>query len=94
IVTAKLTKACPLSPRQGGFIRLMGCSENLKLLQTIIWLAKGEHKPLGIVFVDITKAFDTVSQQHILHALQEREADPHIINLVSNIVKNVFVICV
>ncbi|NXX65173.1 PO21 protein, partial [Spizella passerina] len=83
-----------LNPRQRGFIRAVGCSENLKLLQIIIRSAKGEHKHLGVVFVDITKAFDTVSQQHILHALQQREADPHIINLVSNIGKNVSVICV
>ncbi|NXP94683.1 PO22 protein, partial [Passerina amoena] len=87
ILTAKLTKACPLNPRPRGFIRAVGCSENLKLLQTIMWSAKGEHKPLDVVFADMAKAFVTVSQQHILHALQQREADPHIINLVSNIVK-------
>ncbi|NXA00845.1 PO22 protein, partial [Nesospiza acunhae] len=90
ILTAKLTKACPLNPRQRGFIRAVGCSENLKLLQTIIQSAKGEHKALGVVFVDMAKAFDTVSQQHILHALQERQADPHSFNLVSNIVKKSF----
>ncbi|NXO46793.1 POLR protein, partial [Locustella ochotensis] len=89
IVTARLTKACPLNPRQKGFIRAAGCSENLKLLQSIIRSAKKEHRPLGVVFVDIAKAFDTVSHQHILHALRERGVDPHIIGLVRNMYENI-----
>ncbi|NXY90922.1 POLR protein, partial [Alcedo cyanopectus] len=84
ILTARLTKACPLNPRQKGFIRAAGCSENLKLLQTIIRLAKKEHRPLGVVFVDIAKAFDSVSHRHILYSLQQRGVDPHIVNLVNN----------
>ncbi|NXH97152.1 PO22 protein, partial [Pachycephala philippinensis] len=89
ILTARLTKACPLNPRQRGFIRAAGCSENLKLLQTIIRSAKREHRPLGVVFVDIAKAFDTVSHQHILHVLQQRNVDPHIIGLVNDMYKNI-----
>ncbi|NXI87325.1 POLR protein, partial [Rhipidura dahli] len=73
ILTARLTKACPLNPRQRGFIRAVGCSENLKLLQSIIRSAKKEHRPLGVVFVDIAKAFDTISHQYILDVLHERE---------------------
>lgn len=89
ILTARLTKACPLNPRQRGFIKAAGCSENLKLLQTIIRSAKREHRPLGVVFVDIAKAFDTVSHQHILHVLQQRKVDPHIIELVRDMYKNI-----
>ncbi|NXF28398.1 PO22 protein, partial [Rhodinocichla rosea] len=89
IITARLSKACPLNPRQRGFIRAAGCSENLKLLQTIIRTAKNEHRPLGVVFVDIAKAFDTVSHQHILHALQQRGVDPHILGLVNNMYKDI-----
>ncbi|NXB27215.1 POLR protein, partial [Rhagologus leucostigma] len=89
ILTARLTKACPLNPRQRGFIRAAGCSENLKLLQTIIRSAKKEHRPLGVVFVDIAKAFDTVSHQHILHVLRQRQVDPHIIGLVSDMYKDI-----
>ncbi|KAM7020649.1 mitochondrial enolase superfamily member 1 [Acridotheres tristis] len=84
-----MSKACPLNPRQRGFIRAAGCSENLKLLQTIIRSAKREHRPLGVVFVDIAKAFDTVSHQHIIHALQQRGVDPHIVGLVNNMYHNI-----
>ncbi|NXH93093.1 POLR protein, partial [Edolisoma coerulescens] len=89
ILTARLTKACPLNPRQRGFIKAAGCSENLKLLQTIIRSAKKEHRPLGVVFVDIAKAFDTVSHRHILRVLQQRKVDPHIIGLVSDMYENI-----
>ncbi|NWI48640.1 POLR protein, partial [Picathartes gymnocephalus] len=89
ILTARLSKACPLNPRQRGFIRAAGCSENLKLLQNIIWSAKREHRPLGVVFVDIAKAFDTVSHQHILHVLQQRGVDPHIVSLVNDMYENI-----
>ncbi|NXA85376.1 POLR protein, partial [Melanocharis versteri] len=64
ILTVRLTKACPLKPRQRGFIKAAGCSENLKLLQTIIRSAKKNHRPLVVVFMDIAKAFDTVSHEH------------------------------
>ncbi|NWT16236.1 POLR protein, partial [Vireo altiloquus] len=86
ILTVRLTKACPLNPRQRGFIRAAGCSENLKLLQTILRSAKREHRPLGVIFVDIAKAFDTVSRQHVL---QRREVDPHIVDLVSNMYEDI-----
>ncbi|NXU21496.1 PO21 protein, partial [Pardalotus punctatus] len=35
------------------------------------------------------KAFDTVSHQHILHVLRQRDVDPHIVDLVSNTYKNI-----
>ncbi|KAJ7417326.1 hypothetical protein WISP_65029 [Willisornis vidua] len=90
VMTARLAKACPLSPRQRGFIRAAGCSENLKLLQILIRHTKREHRELGVVFVDISKAFDTVSHQHILMGLAQKGVDPHITNLVKNMYENTY----
>ncbi|NXU93566.1 POLR protein, partial [Xiphorhynchus elegans] len=90
IMTAKLAKACPINPRQRGFIRAAGCSENLKLLQLIIRQAKKEHRQLGVVFVDIAKAFDTVNHQHILTGLKQKGVDLHIINLINNMYDNIY----
>ncbi|NWV86694.1 PO21 protein, partial [Dasyornis broadbenti] len=36
------------------------------------------------------KAFDTVSHEHILHGLKEREVDPHVIGLVSDMYENIY----
>ncbi|NWT13103.1 POLR protein, partial [Vireo altiloquus] len=81
IVNARLSCACPLNPRQHGFISASGCSENLKLLQLLIRKVKQEHKELGVVFVDIAKAFDTVCHQHVITGLIGRGVDPHIVKL-------------
>ncbi|NXE43450.1 POLR protein, partial [Ptilorrhoa leucosticta] len=90
ILTARLTQACPINPRQRGFIRAVGCSENVKLLQLIVKHVKKEHKELGTVFMDIAKAFDTVCHQHIIMGLMQRGVDPHIIHLVGKMHKNIF----
>ncbi|NWR95725.1 POLR protein, partial [Furnarius figulus] len=89
IMTARLAKACPINPRQRGFIQAPGCSENLKLLQLLIRHAKKEHNELGVVFVDIAKAFDTVSHRHIIMGLKQKGVDPHIIHLISNMYENI-----
>ncbi|NXY64056.1 POLR protein, partial [Callaeas wilsoni] len=90
IITARLTKACPINPRQKGFIRAVGCSENLKLIQLLLKKAKKEHKDIAVVFVDIAKAFDTVSHQHISMGLKQRKVDPHLIKLIQNMYENTF----
>ncbi|NXU65862.1 PO21 protein, partial [Horornis vulcanius] len=87
--TARLLRACPINPRQWGFISASGCSKNLKLLQLLVKCAKHERRDLGIAFVDIAKAFDTMCHQHIIAGLLQREVDPHIAHLVSEMYKGI-----
>ncbi|NXK70509.1 POLR protein, partial [Sylvietta virens] len=89
IVTARLTRACQINPRQRGFICALGCSENLKLLQLVVKHAKKEHCKLGVVFVDIAKPFDTTCHQHIITGLVQRGINPHVIHLVKEMYKNI-----
>ncbi|NXY07090.1 PO21 protein, partial [Pteruthius melanotis] len=89
IATARLVRACPINPRQRGFICASGCSENLKLLQLLFKSTKEEHQDLGVVFVDIAKAFDTVCHQHIIAGLVQRGVDLHIIHLVNEMYKTI-----
>uniref|UniRef100_A0A8C0TZ11 Reverse transcriptase n=1 Tax=Cyanistes caeruleus TaxID=156563 RepID=A0A8C0TZ11_CYACU len=88
VLTARLSKACPINPRQKGFTRAPGCSENLQLLQLLLKTAKREHNEIAVVFVDIAKAFDTVSHQHIIEGLRQRKVDEHIINLIQSMYVN------
>lgn len=90
ILMARLTKACPINPRQRGFIHAAGCSENLNLIQLTVKHAKKEHKEFGIVFVDTAKAFDTICHQHITMSLMQRGADPHIKHLVGKMYESIF----
>ncbi|NWV30266.1 POLR protein, partial [Origma solitaria] len=89
ILMARLTKMCPVNPRQRGFIPVVGCSDNLKLLPLIVKHAKKDQRDLGIVFVDIAKAFDTVCHQHIIMSLMQREADPHTIHVIGNMYETI-----
>ncbi|NWT14173.1 PO21 protein, partial [Vireo altiloquus] len=89
IINARLSRACPINPRQRGFISASGCSENLKLLQLLIRKAKQEHKELGDVFVDIAKAFDTVCHHHVIAGLVGRGVDPHIVSLISEMYRDI-----
>lgn len=50
IVTARLTSACPLNPRQKEFTCVLRCSKNLKLLQLLVKHCKREKRELGMVF--------------------------------------------
>ncbi|NXO65559.1 PO22 protein, partial [Phainopepla nitens] len=85
IVTARLTEACPINPWQKGFTRAAGYTENLKLLQLLLKNAKREHKEIAVVFMDIAKAFHSVSHQHIVMALRERQVDECVIRLMQNL---------
>ncbi|KAF1398880.1 Retrovirus-related Pol polyprotein from type-2 retrotransposable element R2DM, partial [Spheniscus magellanicus] len=88
-LTAWLTKACPINPRQREFIRSSGCAENLKLLQLLIRNAKKEYRPLGVVFIDLAKAFDTLSHSHNIMDLKQKGVDEDIIALIKNLYHNI-----
>ncbi|NWU29069.1 POLR protein, partial [Dyaphorophyia castanea] len=89
IAVARLARACPINPRQRGFISASGCSENLKLLQLLVRSAKQEHRDLGVVSVDIAKTFDTVCHEHIIDGLVQRGVDAHVVHLVSEMYRNI-----
>lgn len=84
IITARLERACPVIPRQRGFISTPGCSENLMLLQGLIKQSKKQQTPLAVVFVDFAKAFDSVSHEHLQRVLEQRGLDQHIMALIGS----------
>ncbi|KYO40233.1 hypothetical protein Y1Q_0019438 [Alligator mississippiensis] len=84
VLTAQLAAACPINPCQRGFISAPGCAENLKVLEFILRKVKQERWPLSVVFVDIAKAFDSVSHNHISWVLKAKGVDQHIVNLIED----------
>ncbi|CAM2114001.1 unnamed protein product [Caretta caretta] len=89
IIVNRLTKACPINAHQRGFTATSGCSENLKILHIILNQAKKSKKSLGVIFIDIVKAVDSVSHDHIMWVLRERGLDQHIVDIISDSYKNV-----
>ena len=64
-----LETSLPLSYRQKAFRSGDGIAANILLLQSIIRDAKKNRKPLTLSFLDVAKAFDSVSQESIKIAM-------------------------
>jgi hypothetical protein len=70
-----LASACPTSNRQKGFKEAQVCSENLLVIDGLLRKSKQKGTPLAMVFIDLAKAFDSVSHKHIQWVLTERKVD-------------------
>src|SRR6218665_160779 len=70
ILSSRLTSSLPLDPRQKAFRPVDGCADNLFLLDTIIKDAQRRRRPLSIAFIDVAKAFDSVSHYILARSLR------------------------
>lgn len=85
ILAKRVLKGFKLNPRQRGFIDSSGCTENNYLLLKIMEDAKKHGKPLCVTFLDLAKAFDTVSHKHLVAGLERFQADNHFIGIVKDL---------
>jgi len=51
-----------LTGAQRGFVRRPGCFRNIYKVRALIKVARGEETSIGIVAIDLAKAFDSVLQ--------------------------------
>ena len=65
----RLRQDITTSERQKGFVPVDGCFQNVSILKSIINSQRKKKKPYQIVFLDLTKAFGTVTQDSIRKAL-------------------------
>ena len=82
---ARLTTNLPLHHRQKAFRPVDGCGENLALIEGIIADARKRSRPLYITFVDVAKAFDTVSHRSIERALCRLRCPKPFVTLTKNL---------
>ncbi|KAI3360672.1 hypothetical protein L3Q82_002539 [Scortum barcoo] len=75
IINRQLGSACPAHSRQRGFIDSPGCVENLSIIDGLMRISKNRTRPLGVVFIDFAKVFDSVAHEHILEVLARRGVD-------------------
>jgi len=84
ILHKRRASACPINVRQKGFIDTPGCSENLLLVEGALLKSRKEGSPLAMIFIDLAKAFNSVSHLHLKCALEQRRVDPAVIELISD----------
>ena len=87
ILARRLDQFCPPSRRQKGFRPGDGIAENTMLLKEILRAATDSAKPsqLSLVFLDVKKAFDSVSHESIQLALRRAGLPPPLLNYFAGI---------
>ena len=69
ILAKRLERACPGNVRQKAFRPLDGCQENLVILDAALGRARSLQSDVHMVFLDMAKAFDSVSRDTMSRAL-------------------------
>ncbi len=73
------------SPFQYAFLQRDGCLEASALLHAVLRHSHEETKPLAAAFLDISKAFDSVSHQAILRAGEKAGTPPPLLRYLSQL---------
>ncbi|KFD59979.1 hypothetical protein M514_27827 [Trichuris suis] len=88
IISNRLAEYISLNQRQKGFVQgTDGCNANLRNLQACICDARRNGKPLAVAFLDVAKAFDSVSHYSILRALERHRINRVLRDLIGNMLK-------
>ena len=78
----RIRKNVTLDERQKGFVPVNGCYENVKILQEIIKSQRRKRKEYNLVFIDLAKAFDTVSHKSIEKGLRRKGIPSQVIKTI------------
>ena len=78
----RLRKNTELDEWQKGFVPVDGCFENVKILQEAIKQQKQKKREYNIVFVDLAKAFDTVSHRSIEKGLRRKGVPTQVVDTI------------
>jgi len=82
LVAHRAERLLPLGPRQKAFREGDGLADNVWILRTIIDDCKARHRPLCATFVDVRKAFDTVSHESIVKAARRLGFPPTLVSYI------------
>ena len=88
IINRRLLLFCPFSAWQKAFRHVDGLGDNLWLAKAIIDKKRMERKKLNLTFVDVAKAFDSVSHHSIIRAPRRLGTPPMLTNYLTNLYSN------
>ena len=72
----------PLGARQKAFREGDGLADNVWILRSLIEDCKARHRPLCVTFVDVRKAFDTVSHESVVTAAERIGFPPGLVSYI------------
>jgi hypothetical protein len=88
LLAARLERQLPISERQKAFRKGDGLAQNAYLIQSIIKDHTTSRSALNITFIDIKKAFDSVSQESIILAAQRMGVPPRLLDYLRDLYKD------
>ena len=77
-----MESALPLGARQKTLHEGDSIANNVGILQSLIKDCKARHRPLCVTFVDVRKAFDTVSQESVVKAAERIVFSPALLSYI------------
>lgn len=89
ILAGRIEKEIPLSPRQKAFRKGDGLADNVWILRSLIREHTSRTKPLCMAFVDVAKAFDSVSHESLWLAAGRMGLPRHLIGYLRNLYSGV-----
>ncbi|KAA0202280.1 hypothetical protein HAZT_HAZT008519 [Hyalella azteca] len=78
ILAIRMARECPLSERQKAFVPVDGCQMNLAIIDAVIHQARTLKSAVHLAFLDLAKAFDSVSLHTIERAMARMGCPPPI----------------
>ena len=78
----------PLSNRQKAFTHGDGLADNIWLVKAIIKKKREQKQRLNLTFIDVSKAFDSVSHQSIVRAAHRLGTPPFTLRYISEVYRN------
>jgi hypothetical protein len=88
ILAHRMQSLMPLSNRQKAFRRGDGLTDNIWILRSILRDRKAKNKLLSICFIDVAKAFDSVSHETLLLAAGRFGVPPILLEYLRNLYSN------
>ena len=82
LLAQRAERCLPLGSRQKAFREGDGLADNVWILRSIIDDCKVRHRPLCVTFVDVRKAFDTVSHESVVKAAERIGFPPALVSYI------------
>ena len=88
VLSRRMLTYWPLSNRQKAFWHGDGLADNIWLVKSIIKKKREQKQRLNLTFIDVSKAFDSVSHQSIVRAVHRLRTPPFMSKYISEAYRN------
>lgn len=88
ILAQRLSRSIPISQRQKAFRPVDGCQENLSILDAVLHQAHSLKSEVYLGFLDLAKAFDSVSHDTVRRVLVDRGVPSSLVGYIMSTYKD------